>query len=61
MNKDSKNSLIICQWCGQPTSIIWVHGHGQCAICRINIDECCRGEQCETNNQSNKEQRSKKL
>jgi hypothetical protein len=21
-----------------------VHGHGQCSVCGINIDECCRGE-----------------
>ena len=42
-----KESLIFCLWCGQQTSIIWVHGHGQCANCRTNIDECCRGETCE--------------
>jgi len=21
-----------------------VHGHGQCSVCGINIDECCTGE-----------------
>ena len=36
-----------CNWCGQMTNIIWVHGHGQCARCGTNIDECCRGEQCD--------------
>lgn len=25
--------------------MLWVHGHGQCAICGMTIDECCRGEQ----------------
>lgn len=35
---------VICNWCNQPSSIIWVHGHGQCSACGINIDECCRGE-----------------
>jgi len=34
-----------CPWCNQLTEIIWVHGHGQCILCWINIDECCRGEQ----------------
>lgn len=34
----------ICNWCGQTTQIIYVHGHGQCSVCGINIDECCRGE-----------------
>lgn len=37
---------LICPWCGQITRIIWVHGHGQCALCHTNIDECCRGEKC---------------
>lgn len=24
--------------------MVWVHGHGQCAVCHTNVDECCRGE-----------------
>ncbi|MBK9097206.1 MAG: hypothetical protein IPM14_03615 [bacterium] len=40
-----KKQQIICNWCNQQTAIIWVHGHGQCAVCGINIDECCRGEE----------------
>lgn len=41
-----KNKLaIICNWCNQPSVIIWVHGHSQCAVCGINIDECCKGEE----------------
>lgn len=39
---------IICNWCGQITTIVWVHGHGQCALCGNSIDECCRGERAET-------------
>ena len=45
--KDSMKKPDFCPWCGQQTMIIWVHGHGQCANCGINIDECCRGEICE--------------
>ncbi len=41
--KESQN-IFICNWCNQPSTIIWVHGHGQCSICGYNIDECCRGE-----------------
>ncbi len=37
--------LHICNWCHQPSAIIWVHGHGQCSVCGINVDECCRGEE----------------
>lgn len=44
----------ICLWCGQPAEIIWVHGHGQCANCGYNIDECCRGEML-CNNQTESE------
>jgi hypothetical protein len=35
----------ICKWCNQPSIVIWVHGHGQCSVCGINVDECCRGEE----------------
>lgn len=33
-----------CLYCGQQAGIVWVHGHGQCAACGTNVDECCRGE-----------------
>jgi hypothetical protein len=39
-----QNNLPQCVYCGQAAPIIWVHGHGQCAHCKINVDECCRGE-----------------
>ena len=42
MNTDHK---IFCIWCNQPSKIIWVHGHGQCSVCGINIEECCKGEE----------------
>lgn len=37
--------IIICPFCGFPTQVVWVHGHGQCMICKSVLDECCRGEQ----------------
>ncbi|MBU2494511.1 MAG: hypothetical protein KJ571_17955 [Bacteroidetes bacterium] len=47
MNKNEiPPNKIICNWCGIPAIIIWVHGHGQCSNCGINIDECCKGESC---------------
>lgn len=39
MTKDKR-----CPYCGQCAEIIWVHGHGQCSVCKMNVDECCRGE-----------------
>jgi len=45
MNQNNENKSF-CSWCRQPTEVIWVHGHGQCKHCGINIDECCRGEIC---------------
>tara|TARA_R110002096_G_scaffold183757_19_gene361999 strand:- start:9374 stop:9559 length:186 start_codon:yes stop_codon:yes gene_type:complete len=36
-----------CLFCGQEAELIWVHGHGQCAACGINAEECCRGESCD--------------
>ena len=47
MKEAAKSLKSICLWCGQPNHIIWVHGHGQCSVCRYNIDECCKGETCE--------------
>jgi hypothetical protein len=44
MNMKDNDKETHCTWCGQRTHIIWVHGHGQCARCGTNIDECCRGE-----------------
>lgn len=35
-----------CVYCGAEAPVVWVHGHGQCSNCGINIEECCRGEQC---------------
>jgi len=35
-----------CTYCGVQAPLVWVHGHGQCANCNINVEECCRGEQC---------------
>jgi len=40
----SDEQLIFCNWCNQPSVVVWVHGHGQCSVCRTTIDECCRGE-----------------
>lgn len=37
--------IILCPFCGMPTEIVWVHGHGQCMVCKMVMDECCRGEQ----------------
>lgn len=33
-----------CDYCSSEAPVVWVHGHGQCASCGINVDECCRGE-----------------
>ena len=35
-----------CLFCGQPESLIWVHGHGQCAHCGVNAMPCCDGAEC---------------
>ena len=34
---------IRCPACGHFAPMIWVHGHGQCAVCRTNIAPCCDG------------------
>ena len=37
-----------CPACGQPEQLVWVHGHGQCAPCHMNVMPCCDGAVCET-------------
>lgn len=37
----------LCINCGQPENIILVHGHGQCAYCKVNVMPCCSGETCD--------------
>ncbi|QTD47888.1 hypothetical protein [Sulfidibacter corallicola] len=36
-----------CPWCSTPLNIVWVHGHGQCAACGINMEPCCSGSPTE--------------
>jgi hypothetical protein len=40
--------LARCPACGQPEQLVWVHGHGQCAHCRMNVMPCCDGAVCES-------------
>ena len=37
-----------CPACGKPEQLVWVHGHGQCAHCRMNVMPCCDEAVCET-------------
>lgn len=32
-----------CPMCGSTAPTVYVHGHSQCADCRVNIDPCCGG------------------
>jgi hypothetical protein len=32
-----------CPMCGSDEPPVWVHGHAQCAACKVNIDPCCGG------------------
>ena len=47
--EEAKNGSVAprCLACGRPESIIWVHGHGQCAYCNTNVMPCCDGETCD--------------
>lgn len=35
-----------CPACGYALRIVWVHGHGQCAKCGVNVQPCCDGAPC---------------
>ena len=51
---------VICNWCNQPSVIIWVHGHGQCSVCGTNIEKCCRGEEIQISS-INKEDKKEEI
>ena len=34
----------VCDWCGQWTNLVYVHGHYQCGSCARVLIECCEGE-----------------
>jgi len=36
-----------CLWCGNRVQVVWVHGHGQCGHCGLNIAPCCDGGMCD--------------
>lgn len=49
MKTPPPKNLAFCNYCQAPRRVVWVHGHGQCEICKINIDECCRGAALDDN------------
>lgn len=32
-----------CPACGAALQLVWVHSHGQCAACGVNVVPCCMG------------------
>ena len=33
----------VCYYCGQSSKTVFVHGHEQCVLCKINVKPCCQG------------------
>ena len=48
----TKREIQICPACNKATEIMFVHGHGQCSFCKVNIDPCCSGETAEREGES---------
>lgn len=38
-----------CVFCGLQVSLVHVHGHYQCPVCKTNAMPCCDGDNCHTN------------
>jgi hypothetical protein len=45
--KSERESECRCPYCGKILQVVWVHGHGQCKDCGINISPCCQGSKGE--------------
>ena len=41
---EDADRLVICDWCGQETRIVYFYGSGLCAQCHRVLIECCQGE-----------------
>ena len=39
---------INCPRCQCTTTPVEVHGHVQCRVCKLVVEECCQGETCES-------------
>ena len=39
-----------CPRCQSEVSLVFVHGHYQCPVCKSNVDDCCQGEVCQNDN-----------
>lgn len=37
-----------CMFCGNLVSLVHVHGHYQCPVCKTNAIPCCSGDNCST-------------
>jgi hypothetical protein len=40
-----ENQKTMCERCGHRGEIVYVHGHGQCPVCKNNCEPCCEGLQ----------------
>ena len=34
----------VCPYCGQSSQTVFVHGHEQCVVCKMNVEPCCQGQ-----------------
>ena len=34
----------VCPYCGQSSQTVFVHGHEQCVVCKMNVEPCCSGQ-----------------
>ena len=40
-------TYVTCDWCGQMTRLVYVHGHAQCGACHRVLIDCCDGRTAE--------------
>ena len=35
----------VCPYCeGKTSQTVFVHGHEQCVVCKMNLEPCCQGQ-----------------
>ena len=45
IEENNPSCVVLCPRCRTALKPVEVHGHLQCVVCKVVIEECCQGQQ----------------
>jgi len=45
IEENNPSCVVLCPRCRTVLKPVEVHGHLQCVVCKVVIEECCQGQQ----------------